>query len=59
MWEARSPSDPAPGLKFKSEEEANNHALRMNSLLSSFDTDQGWNRDYWKTLPKEWVVKKL
>ena len=59
MWEAKSPSDPGPGLKFKAEDLAQAHAERMNFLLETFDSDDTWNKSYWKSLPEKWQVKKL
>lgn len=59
MWEAKSPSDPAPGLKYSSKEAAEAHANRMNILLETFEEDETWNKTYWKSKPQAWVVNKI
>lgn len=56
---AASPSDPSTvPLKFRTAEEAQAHADRMNLLIETWDeTPTGlWNKDYWKTKPEKWSV---
>jgi hypothetical protein len=52
-----SPSDPSGhGLGYNTQEEAQCHTDRMNTLLDCFNTPGCWNRDFWKTKPEPWVV---
>jgi hypothetical protein len=54
---ATSPSDPSGhGLGFWTENEAQAHADMMNKALDDFDTDSGWNKEFWKTKPEPWIV---
>ena len=56
MIQAKSPSDPAPGLKFATIGKALAHCVIMNRALETFDSSPTWNRDYWKLKPEPWVV---
>jgi hypothetical protein len=51
---AKSPSDPAPGLRFDTVGKALAHCVIMNKALETFDGS--WNKDYWKNKPEPWVV---
>lgn len=54
---AISPTDPTGhGLGYYTKEAAQTHVDRMNELLTDFDTDPSWNKDFWKTKPDPWVV---
>jgi len=57
---ARSLSDPngeKGGLGFKTIEEAESHKNLMNSLIETYDSsDGGWNKQFWKEKPKQWIV---
>jgi hypothetical protein len=54
---AVSPSDQSKtGLGFWTQEQAQSHADSMNVLRETFDQDQQWNKDFWKTKPEPWIV---
>lgn len=54
---AISPNDPAGhGLGYCTKEAAQHHVDQMNGLLVDFDTDTGWNMEFWKTKPEPWIV---
>lgn len=56
---ARSPSDPNGengGLQFASKELAQAHADRMNCLISEWDSNIIWNKEFWKSKPERWIV---
>ena len=56
---ARSPSDPNAekgGLGFDSESAAVNHANRMNDFIKEYETNNLWNKEFWKSKPKSWEV---
>lgn len=56
---ARSPSDPNGengGLIFVTKELAQTHADRMNCLISEWDANIIWNKEFWKTKPEPWTV---
>jgi len=52
-----SPSDSSKqGLGFFTQEEAQTFADRMNKSLENFDTDETWNKQFWKTKPEPFIV---
>jgi hypothetical protein len=57
-YHCRSKSDPNPkGLVFDTQEAADSHRRIMN--ISRIRYPEGWNTDYWKAQPDEWVVEEL
>lgn len=54
---AKSPSDPAKGLGFLTQAEAETHCRIMNALLEDFKPEL-WNMSYWKVKPEPWIVEK-
>jgi len=56
---ARSTSDPNGnngGLGFLTKELAQAHADRMNYLISEWDSNIIWNKEFWKSKPEPWIV---
>lgn len=57
---AVSPSDPTKaGLGFNTQEQAEDHATKMNVLLETFDTDSTWSKEFWKSKPEPWIAVEL
>ena len=55
---ASSPDNPngiENGLGYDTLEAAENHRDRMNKLLLDFENPM-WNKEFWKTKPREWEV---
>lgn len=58
-YEAGSPSDKTKWLGFHTREQAEQHAITMNDLLRFYDgVDSGWNKNFWREKPKEWIVRE-
>lgn len=59
---AVSSNDPTQTpLKYRTSDEAQQHADRMNKLIETWEENpQGlWNKDHWKVKPEPWTVKEL